>query len=1058
MGTKGRYGHGKSKGVSDLVALNRLHSAGEVGGQIKPFTLEQPPNSTPAFNVGDTYFRSLPLDIPGPITIPDAPLAPDTSQNEKNLANWIGQVRTDISQTGESFWNLQAALDASARRIAEKEYYEGKDEAKQNLVNSQKELNKAKNIIEGASKNDAEAKHSYGVLASLDKRTEREYGVVKAKDEAMSVIQGLGDYMKGEWKKSTQIDDGKGVIAPYSLPTQEDLFGMKALEYINASITNPQAKVELQREIQAAIYSARTSVGALHSTWVDGRANDTYKTGTSLLIKQSLDTDASNDLGDGKKGTELVNNFVNGSSSNENFQTLKTNILGIWVKSSIVNIPAANFAHEIQNVRNELLNTRIGPGENDFLWKAYGGPDELIEAFNLAVNKAKNDKGNINDAAAKDRGTTNGNTDFQQNLNNHDDGDLDLEGTQDVLITLPNSDVVFKQKTNIQMMNDSALKLKIDALKTMPPGPERDAYIQAIDDNLAVYMGSYGVYQQKENYEWLLKTIDSSKPVYWRARIKEMELNNQITRFQSQDLLQHPVYGLEDKIKIQQSTYAEGNKAPLKQLKTALDGYYRTLGDENRTTSDEQVLIQQQLGEVNEELGRILGDTTIDFKTKQEKALTYINSVKDQINTRNIEAQKNKQGLNTDTTKQEGSNQSLTINDSGAVNTINNKGGATNNFVGTTPLSIVKVLGGKRDKQENLALSNSITRAPLYSKTIFKNQLLALEQEFERREEAGITGTLDWEVLIKQTRINNLRIAMQRRNEGKVPIVQSKLPLRVDTLFGSRYPQGRQPVISSERVNIDLQSTATILNKIDEHQTPKEYFINQMNVHGIEVNEDMMEMLDNLWPEEKVSSALDEGILVAGTNLEGVLPNPKKELETNMLNILYRGESTVDTKHGGYEAFNQGGTDEGKTVLGFSGTYGDHPANKGKKLTEMTIQEILDIQDSGYNFDIYPKGEAGTKKWHDSGGIHAAGRYQLLRGAIRDAMRLTGIKPTEKFTPEIQDRLGLAYLLQFGPSKWTSMEKKENIKLRKELDKLLEQYKKPEKTESSTINSKSDIA
>jgi hypothetical protein len=38
------------------------------------------------------------------------------------------------------------------------------------------------------------------------------------------------------------------------------------------------------------------------------------------------------------------------------------------------------------------------------------------------------------------------------------------------------------------------------------------------------------------------------------------------------------------------------------------------------------------------------------------------------------------------------------------------------------------------------------------------------------------------------------------------------------------------------------------------------------------------------------------------------------------------------------------------------------------------------------------------------------------------------------------------------------MEKKENIKLRKELDKLLEQYKKPEKTESSTIDSKSDIA
>ena len=171
-----------------------------------------------------------------------------------------------------------------------------------------------------------------------------------------------------------------------------------------------------------------------------------------------------------------------------------------------------------------------------------------------------------------------------------------------------------------------------------------------------------------------------------------------------------------------------------------------------------------------------------------------------------------------------------------------------------------------------------------------------------------------------------------------------------------------------------------------------------------------------------------------------------------MLDLIHSGESTVDVKGGGYEAFNQGGEDEGKTVLGFSGTYGDHPANKGKKLTEMTIQQILDIQDSGYDFKTYPKGEAGTKKWHDSGGIHAAGRYQFIRSGLRDAMALAGIKPTEKFTPEIQDKLAIALLVNRGPEWWTSM------KGNKELIKLLEQYKKPEKTESSTIDSKSDIA
>ncbi len=203
---------------------------------------------------------------------------------------------------------------------------------------------------------------------------------------------------------------------------------------------------------------------------------------------------------------------------------------------------------------------------------------------------------------------------------------------------------------------------------------------------------------------------------------------------------------------------------------------------------------------------------------------------------------------------------------------------------------------------------------------------------------------------------------------------------------------------------------------------------------------------------EVSSSILERGTLIAGTNLKGVLPNPKKELEIKMLDLIHSGESTVDTKHGGYEAFNQGGDDEGETVLGFSGTYGDHPANKGKKLTEMTIQEILDIQDSGYDFETYPKGEAGTKKWHDSGGIHAAGRYQFIRVGLREALKRSGIKPTEKFTPEIQDRLAIVLLTELGPNQWTSM------KGNKELIKLLEQYKKPEKTESSTIDSSTGLA
>jgi hypothetical protein len=1053
--------------TSDRPSSKRLASPGGATSSIIPeVNLEASIDNTP-FRTGNTYFKSQPLNIPGPVQIPDAPIAPDVSQNTQALADWAGQINKDIDTTTKEFWNWNKIMDEVARKKAEAAVAKG--EKKEDLIASQKNLNRAKNKLEKDAETNPASAHSWSVFHGLDRRTEREYDVVVAKNELMTVLQGLPSQMKELWKESTLLDDGKGVLRPYSLPNEEDIFGQRAMEIINNSINNGQALVESKSQIQAAIYSARQQVSTEHNSWLDGRADTTYKKKVSTLIQNSLNDNPLDDLGfidpkdstkstAGLAGTRTVNEFVNGSASNKNYQELKKNLLGIWVNSAITHIPANRFEAEIPNIKNELLHTKIGP--NTFLWEQYGSKEALLEAFDLAIDSARNAKSQVVDKAAKDRGEKNGRNTFEGLLENHNDFDMETPGIQSKTIVLPGGETVVTQITNLEYIRDEKNKLYMEALRTMEPGEERTAYLNELDESYKLYMAGYGKVQQEENYNWLYEQIGTTdKPIYWIAQIKEMERNGLITSEHSNDLINNESYGIGTEARSRRENFNTGNKKALTELRNSLEGYYKNKGDENTTTTDEKVLIEQKISEVNNELLKLLRDPGKDFPTKQKEALELINKAKDNINKANSEIIAAKRGVDTkDESKQEGSNQkvNLTINEGGRVN--NAGGGATNDFVGTTPQSIVKVLSGKRNKQENLALSNSITRAPLYSKTIFKSQLLALEQAFETREKEGITEPLTWESLIEINKFNNLRLFAQRRNEGKVPAVKSKLPLRFDALFGSKRPQGEEQKSYSEATDIDLRSTGIILDKINEHTTPKEYFINQMNVHGIEVNDDMMEMLNSLWPEEKTSSILDRGTLVAGTNLKGILPSPKKELETNMLNILHSGESTVDTKHGGYEAFNQGGTDKGKTVLGFSGTYGDHPANKGKKLTEMTIQEILDIQDSGYNFDIYPKGKAGTKKWQDSGGIHAAGRYQLLRGAIRDAMRFTGIEPTEKFTPEIQDRLGLAYLLQFGPSRWTSMEKKENIKLRKELDKLLEQYKKPEKTESSTIDSKSDIA
>ena len=161
------------------------------------------------------------------------------------------------------------------------------------------------------------------------------------------------------------------------------------------------------------------------------------------------------------------------------------------------------------------------------------------------------------------------------------------------------------------------------------------------------------------------------------------------------------------------------------------------------------------------------------------------------------------------------------------------------------------------------------------------------------------------------------------------------------------------------------------------------------------------------------------------------------ELEIEMLDIIHSGESTVDVTGNGYEAFNQGGENDGKTLTegSFSGTYGDHPANTGKKLVNMTIGEILAIQDSGYNTKLYPFTKEGTEKWHKSGGIHAAGRYQFTRVGLREALERSNLKETDLFNEENQDKLAMILLTQIGSSQWTSMAGNE------QLVELLKKYK-----------------
>lgn len=79
----------------------------------------------------------------------------------------------------------------------------------------------------------------------------------------------------------------------------------------------------------------------------------------------------------------------------------------------------------------------------------------------------------------------------------------------------------------------------------------------------------------------------------------------------------------------------------------------------------------------------------------------------------------------------------------------------------------------------------------------------------------------------------------------------------------------------------------------------------------------------------------------------------------------------------------------------------------GKNLTDMTIGEVISRQN--------------RKLTNDQGFIHAAGRYQIIGNTLPEAMRGAGLKSTDMFSPENQDKMGIYLLKTGGPGKWVGL-------------------------------------
>ena len=99
----------------------------------------------------------------------------------------------------------------------------------------------------------------------------------------------------------------------------------------------------------------------------------------------------------------------------------------------------------------------------------------------------------------------------------------------------------------------------------------------------------------------------------------------------------------------------------------------------------------------------------------------------------------------------------------------------------------------------------------------------------------------------------------------------------------------------------------------------------------------------------------------------------------------------IASGEGSYNSYNRG------TVKDKSGAHKIVPAGQQIDFSEMTVEELQRRQ-------ALPPGDLDR--------VFAVGKYQFIRSTLRDGVEKIKIEPSEKFTPELQERLFSEYLLR----------------------------------------------
>ena len=928
MARTGKYTHGKSSGTSDRQSSRRLSAApGETGGEIRKFRLSGPGESQKLRTNTQDYFRSQPLNVPGAIQIPDAPKAPDDSQNLRNLANAFGEVNTRLQAFTSDFWNFQKSMDTAAAKQAERIPYEPDPDVKETNTS----LNKAKGIIESKAAKDPEAANSWSIFHSMDQRVEREYAVVKEKIRAREKITNFTNIANETYQASFSDEtrrDEIGDIIPLNPSTPE--WTKWATDQFKD--INPRARVELSGEINAAIYNARRSLSKEHAEYKDTKAEQTFviNIGDTLLDSKNAS------LGKISGGTDIAGrddsdpNFTglyftftddisharnNSGMSIKKYQELSepTKLLST-IATAVGN--NSNDSSEINDLSDRaltmLLKTRVGAGNGQLLSEAVGGEHILKRMWNNAISQQILESARVNDAAAIETASQSGDTFAKGIIQRSKDADFNTENITEAfgdnqVYKINGKDykvTASKNSHNLQGMVEAIENEKREAYKKFSTLQEINAYTKALDDNLEDWIEDVGIAEQNENEKYLRERINTSdNPIETEALINEFANKKWINSTQKNFLLQNNT--LQDSLKQRRDDYNETMKQPIINIEGRLKTLYAAKFDGDTDPENWDATTQREYREriykfktdANKIFGALNEDTYGERIEKiKDLEIKLLDKIDDEIAGKPTTTQQ--QSTTTETTQEQTEEETpssittaaynqLDSNEQKLYEPVTNNRGRT---VAYTPVEsedyeykgkgirdyleaqgLKKLFGfdrGRGDDRANQDLKAEVQTTPIYDQSILEQQINRLEELAEE-----FPNGIDWETLSKE----------------------SGYTLR-------------------SRTDLDYKALNVLLERTD--LTPKEFFENQINAHGLPMPPGL---LDKLFPDtesnisleefqrlpsrqqneyesdgrnrfklkknnDQASSILDRGTLIAGDLQPGMLPpiNNIKEVPSNL--------------------------------------------------------------------------------------------------------------------------------------------------------------------------------